>query len=136
MSDVTVGLIGVAAGALATGGVRGFGRWLDLRHRRRTAARLLFGDLHEARVILTEAVRDGAWKGRRDFAYAMATWSEYRLDVAGATSVRHFIALLGLLRSSIDSKTCVRGDRRAMRATPCSYLADSKRRLAGWTWLD
>lgn len=77
MEDITfAGLIGVGVGALATIGTQGFLGWLDRHNGSRTAARLLYGDILEARDIMVAALREGSWATRRDFAHIDKAWRD------------------------------------------------------------
>lgn len=59
MDSVIVGLIGVAAGALATGGAQFLIAWLDRRRDARTAARLLSAALIRAAKEMAAAEKEG-----------------------------------------------------------------------------
>jgi len=95
MSEVIVGLLGVVAGAAATTGTQATLAWLHRRNESRTASRLLFGDLREARDILAKALQAGEWKTRRDLAHVMTAWRERREAIARATRSKDFHDVAG-----------------------------------------
>ena len=106
MSQAIAGFIGAIAGALATIGTQGTLAALARRNSSRAAARLLFGELLEARDILVASVEAGEWSSRREFDFAVAAWRQHQEaiarvvgskgfhDVAGAFKAVEFIALI------------------------------------------
>lgn len=99
MSQSFVGFVGVIAGSLATIGTQGFLARLDRRHASRTSARLLFGDVLEARDILVASLREGEWVTRRDLAHVLRTWTEHREAIARAMGLRDFNTVAGALKA-------------------------------------
>jgi hypothetical protein len=105
MSAAVVGFVGAIAGAIATIGTQGTLGWLQSRNASRTAARLLHGDLLEARDSMVAVVSVDEWKHKRDFAHVVSAWREHREaiarakakdfhDVAGAFKAVEFIQIV------------------------------------------
>ena len=82
MSEAVAGFIGAAVGALATIGTQGTLAWLQRRNDSRTAARLLYGDLLEARDIVVACLNAGEWQSKRDLAHVVQSWVTHRTAVA------------------------------------------------------
>src|SRR6476469_853820 len=100
MEDIPfAGLIGVGVGALATIGTQGFLGWLDRHNGSRTAARLLYGDILEARDIMVAALREGSWATRRDFAHIDKAWRNHREAVARAIGAQAFHDVAGAFKA-------------------------------------
>lgn len=83
MSEVVVALMGVAAGALANGGVDTWASWRDRVRRREVAARTIYGDL----LVLDEGIRvvleAGRWPDWFNWTAPVGTWREVREAFVG-----------------------------------------------------
>jgi hypothetical protein len=83
MSEVVVALIGVAAGALANGGVDTWAAWRDRVRRREVAARTIDGDL----LVLDEGIRvvleAGKWPDWFNWTAPVDAWREVREAFVG-----------------------------------------------------
>src|SRR4051812_8225047 len=83
MSSAAIGLLGVVAGAVATGGSQLAISLLQRRNDALAAARITWGVLENARLVLEGAEKDRVWAaGTQEMARGPSVWSENRLAVA------------------------------------------------------
>lgn len=83
MSEALVGFIGVAAGALTTGGVDALARWQVRRLSARGAARMIHWDLVWANEVILDAIESAPpqwWPD--DLALGTEAWDKYREELA------------------------------------------------------
>lgn len=84
MSEVVVALIGVAAGALANGGVDTWAAWRGRVRDLEVAARVIFGDL----LVLDEGIQvvlqSGRWPDWFDWLAPVHTWRGVRERFVGS----------------------------------------------------
>jgi hypothetical protein len=88
MSTALVGLFGVIAGAVVTGGVQSASAWFDRRLSARSSARLLYMHLHEAQQAIDDLRERQSWEEM------ITDWTSF-----GAAWERHCEALARVLRT-------------------------------------
>jgi hypothetical protein len=88
MSTALVGLFGVIAGAVVTGGVQSASAWFDRRLLARSSARLLYMQLHEAQQAIDDLHE------RRSWEEMITDWTSF-----GAAWECHCEALARVLRT-------------------------------------
>jgi hypothetical protein len=97
LSSALIGVIGVAAGALATGGVQAY---LNARERRINAvasARLLWVELRWTCITLQETLKHGAWPLEQLIAPTLQLWEMEKKAMSRATNNREFERLAGAI---------------------------------------
>jgi hypothetical protein len=99
VSEAIAGFIGAGVGAITTVGTQGTLAWLDRRNASRTAARLLHGDLLEARDIMIVSLRSGGWSDKRDLAHVVDAWQERREAIARALRTQDFHDVAGAFKA-------------------------------------
>jgi hypothetical protein len=92
VDSAVAGLIGVAVGAVVTGGVQAVGTWLNRRVASRTAARLLYDSFLNAIILLASRIETSGWGPESDGWEALdAAWVANRVDLARVLSTRTFM---------------------------------------------
>jgi len=90
MSAAIAGLIGVAAGALITGGVQAIGAVWSRRLESRTAARLLYVNLIDVWTQIGYALRTKSWFGVTGLPKMQASWKDSQTALARVLSTKDF----------------------------------------------
>jgi hypothetical protein len=94
MSTALVGLIGVIAGAVVTGGVQSASAWFDRRRSARSSARLLYMQLHEAEGVLRELAERRSWEQMiTDWASFGMAWERHSEALARVLSTEDFVTV-------------------------------------------
>jgi hypothetical protein len=97
MSTAVVGLLGVVAGAIVTGGVQLTIARFDRRRASRTAARLLYMQLWWAHNAMDRILENDAWDPRVEWGRFIDAWIEYRADLAQKLTTKHFLIVSAAL---------------------------------------
>jgi len=97
MDAALIGLVGVIAGSLVTGGVQA---WLGVQHRKtqaRASARILFSDLWLVETGINEEIEHGSWDAvvGAHLKGALDRWSEHNDRLASALNAHDFHTVAG-----------------------------------------
>jgi hypothetical protein len=104
-----IGVLGVAAGSLAAGGVQLLTAHLDRGRSARAAARLIYMDLAMAKAALASAVTKSFWNPYINWQGFHQAWSEHRTALALVLSTTEF--------TTVDSAFSGIGHIASIRAT-------------------
>jgi hypothetical protein len=119
LSVAVIGLLGVLAGAVVTGGVQAATARSDRRRVARCSARILTMHFHEARAVLKAIRAARSWEAVRfDWDGFSALWEEHSVSLATALGTSEFLTVAGACRG-LDSFAAVRAmDLRATVSRP------------------
>jgi hypothetical protein len=94
VSTALIGLIGVVAGAMVTGGVQGAGAWFDRRLSARSSARLLYMQLRGAEYALVELAQRRSWEQMiTDWTSFGVAWERHSEALARVLATEHFVTV-------------------------------------------
>lgn len=94
MTAALIGLIGVVAGAIVTGGVQSAGAWFDRRLSARSSARLLYMQLYGAEYALLELAQRRSWKQMiTDWTSFGLAWEQHNEALARVLATEHFVTV-------------------------------------------
>jgi hypothetical protein len=96
--EALIGLIGVGVGALVTAGIQTWADWRRRRLESRTAARILFGELNEARMGLEQCLEEHGWWPDEFELAPRGLWRDYRDKLAAVMTNHDWHALAGALK--------------------------------------
>lgn len=90
MSTALIGIIGVAAGALATGGVQAYLGWRERRVDAIASVRLMWYELRHSVLRLQEMLGQDEWVEPLNLERPLAVWDEEKRAISRASSNREF----------------------------------------------
>lgn len=91
MNAALLGLLGVIADAILTGGVQAAIAWFDRRRSARTSARLLYMELHTAGEAIEELYNRRSWELMViDWRVFVAMWEKHREALASVLKPQAF----------------------------------------------
>lgn len=117
MDTALIGLVGVIAGAILTGGIQATVGWFDRRLSARSSARLLFMEMHIANDAIGELLKNPNWSRMIiDWHEPGMMWEKHREALARVLGTDDFLKVSATF-SSIANLARAR-DLDAERATP------------------
>jgi hypothetical protein len=117
MSTAVIGLLGVIAGAIVTGGVQLLVAWFDRRRASRAAARLLYMQLWWAHNAIDGLLTDNAWNPHIDWGRFISAWVELRAGLARVLKTANFMRASAAF-TAIEQLSLCRADDMAQPGAP------------------
>jgi hypothetical protein len=90
VSSALVGVIGVAAGALATGGIQAFLSWRSARADAVASARLMWAEFRSAGMAIRIMLERDAWMSSAIFTPTFKAWETEKRPISRATTNAEF----------------------------------------------
>jgi hypothetical protein len=124
VEELLAALIGIVAGAVATGGVQTWHKARDRKLAARVAARLILGDLYIAEHTVGRIVEGGHWPDRNmpTFESELDVWVENRQAFAAAVDATDWTLVAAAYKDLVDLPEVAEAGR--------GFTADELRALA------